>query len=310
MKPSDHPVFREFAPWRGHVDAGFAVNFVGQKTDVEFLRGFGWATPQRMVNRHEVTDYGPDYLSQGEEWFEWLIALEAILEARGAFTMVELGAGFGRWLVGAACAARTRRHDLKLRLIGVEAQADHFRWMDKHLRDNDLDPADHKLIEGAVALTSGSTFLLDGPDPTGFWGQHMTNNPSETNSAIAGSFARPVRTVTLQEVLQGEGRIDLVDMDIQDAEREIVPGNIELLTRHVRRVHVETHSTDTHAICDSALRSAGWHVRHSFPPNERADTEFGPVNVPGGGVLTAVNPRLQSFARRLAKALRLERALA
>jgi hypothetical protein len=47
----DHPTFREFKRWEGHVVAGYAVNAVGQKTDVEFLRGFGLATPERMKER-------------------------------------------------------------------------------------------------------------------------------------------------------------------------------------------------------------------------------------------------------------------
>jgi hypothetical protein len=58
---------------------------------------------------------------------------DALLEARKTFTMVELGAGWGRWLVSAACAARVQQLHLELRLVGVEAQPEHFRWMRKHL---------------------------------------------------------------------------------------------------------------------------------------------------------------------------------
>ena len=56
-------------------------------------------------------------------------------------------------------------------------------------------------------------------------------------------------------------------------------------------MHVETHWPETHRICEIAFRSAGWHIVHSFPPNTVADSEFGKIEIPGGGVLTVVNPR-------------------
>ena len=32
-----------------------------------------------------------------EEYFEWVDLLESVRDARGAYTMMELGAGYGRW---------------------------------------------------------------------------------------------------------------------------------------------------------------------------------------------------------------------
>src|SRR4051794_7052402 len=48
---AEHPLFKQFAPFRGQAAAGYDVNYVGARTDVEFLRGFGWASPDRMVDR-------------------------------------------------------------------------------------------------------------------------------------------------------------------------------------------------------------------------------------------------------------------
>jgi hypothetical protein len=109
----------------------------------------------------------------------------------------------------------------------------------------------------AIALKSGTTYLVDGPDPTGCWGQNITADPNAIAPDVPGSHARPVRTVTLKEVMGDLGYVDLIDMDIQNAEREIVPGNIKLLTKRVRRAHVETHAADTHDICERALVGAG-----------------------------------------------------
>ena len=125
---ADHPVFSRFPPWRGHVAAGYVVNFVGQLIDVEFLRGFSWATLDRMVDRYESPGYGQIY----EETFEWLIMLEAILAAKDTFTMIDLGSGFGRWLIrrslrcapsstGAQAAPDWRRAAVRSSSMGLEA---------------------------------------------------------------------------------------------------------------------------------------------------------------------------------------------
>jgi FkbM family methyltransferase len=285
---TNHPTFQAFQPWEGLVAKGFTTNAVGSKIDIEFLRGFGWATPETMADRVVKVQYE----ALVEDTFEWMAVFDALLEARGVFTMIELGAGFGRWLVTAVCAARIRRPDLRMRLIGVEAQHQHFEWMMKHFRDNGLDPAEHRLIEGAVAVTAGKAYLVEGADPSGFWGQYMTTDPNEIAGHVEGSYSSPVEMVTLAEVMQGESYVDLLDMDIQDAERTVVPANIRLLTDRVRRVHIETHWPETHTICDRALSDAGWRISHSFPPNSRAETEFGSLEIGGGGVLVATNPRL------------------
>jgi FkbM family methyltransferase len=290
MTPAEHPTFREFTPWRGRAPAGYDVNFVGQKTDIEFLRGSGWATPDRMVERDLQTRHRPADV----ETFEWLMLLDAVLEARRRFTMIELGAGYGRWLVGAACAARIRRPELDLKLVGVEAQPDHFRWMRQHFVDNGVDTARHRLIEAAVALAPGTTYLVDSPDPTGFWGQYVTADPNEIAHHVPGSHARPIRTVTLNEVMNDLSCVDLIDMDIQNAEREIVPANIKSLTERVRRMHIETHASKTHDICKQALVEAGWTILHSYELDTTASTPFGPIEICDGGILTAVNPKARS----------------
>ena len=52
--------------------------------------------------------------------------LEAVAEARGTFVMMELGAGYGRWLARAAAAVE-QIAELSYKLIGVEAEADPLR---------------------------------------------------------------------------------------------------------------------------------------------------------------------------------------
>ena len=101
-----------------------------------------------------VTEDG--YPKVDEELFEWTDLLEAVSDAGPEFTMIELGAGFGRWLVAAACAVRRIDPKKPVRLIAVEADPEHFKMLHQHFVDNDLDPSRHRLVWAAVT-THGET---------------------------------------------------------------------------------------------------------------------------------------------------------
>jgi hypothetical protein len=70
------------------------------------------------------------------EAFEWMALLDAVAEARERLTMLELGAGFGRWTARAAAAVRRYRPELTYRLVAVEAEPTRFGWLELHLADN------------------------------------------------------------------------------------------------------------------------------------------------------------------------------
>ena len=78
------------------------------------------------------------------EYFEWIDVLESVALARDRYTMLELGAGYGRWAVRAAAAVRQRGIS-ECHLVAVEADPVHFTWLQQHFCDNGLDPAQHTL---------------------------------------------------------------------------------------------------------------------------------------------------------------------
>src|SRR5262249_58342963 len=129
-------------------------------------------------------------LEFNEEYFEWIDVLEAVVEAEGRFTMMELGAGFGRWLVRGALAVRQYHGGMPTRLVGVEADPTHFEWMLQNFRDNGLDPAAHQLVDAAVDAHDGEVrFLVDSPYAQ--WGQHIIRDPqvvAPSRSVRAGAL--------------------------------------------------------------------------------------------------------------------------
>jgi len=140
-----HELFKKFEPWQGLADAGVQVDFLGIKTRTEFFSMM--ASPEYNDVRFVQTTY-PSF---DEEYFEWIDLLEALEGAKDSFTMIELGAGFGRWLCRAGVALRKVNPKLPYRLIGVEAEPTHFSWMIEHLRDNEIDLTRCQLLNCAIS---------------------------------------------------------------------------------------------------------------------------------------------------------------
>lgn len=277
---SADPVFREFVPWHGNVAAGFDVNFVGQLTDVSFNKG--WEDAERRRDRY----CWPPHPPIDDEIFEWKILLSAILEARDSFTMIEAGAGYGRWMVSAVRASRLRRPDLKFRLIGIEADPTHFKWMRKHFLDNGLNPDSHRLIFGAVDARDGEDTFLCSDDPSSWYGQHIAYADHHRTNFGDGYKRINVATFSIETILAELDRVDLMDFDIQYAEGRAIPVSIEIMTRKVKRVFVETHSAEIHDIIHRTFDSHGWECTDKYGYTNGCPsveiTPFGTVNFQAG----------------------------
>jgi hypothetical protein len=186
-----HPVFTAFKRFQGVVPPGNHANFLGVMTRNEFAAGIITALGHRLP---EPGYFQADYPAFSEEYFEWVDLLEAVLDAREAFTMIELGAGYGRWLVNAWAAAKQQRNDLRITLVGVEAEPTHFTWLKQHFEDNGLDSAEHRLIEAAIDARDGVVnFYVGKPDE--WYGQRIAD-VGDTEREV-----NPVKAVTLKWLL-------------------------------------------------------------------------------------------------------------
>ncbi len=109
-----------------------------------------WECP--VIQR--VRAWKPPLPSVDEEYFEWIDLLESVLAAERSYTMIELGAGYGRWVIRAALALKQFNGQLPYRLIAVEAEPTVFQWLRQHFRDNEIDASKHLVIHGAVSEDS------------------------------------------------------------------------------------------------------------------------------------------------------------
>jgi FkbM family methyltransferase len=292
-----------FEPWEGVVEQGWTVNWLGVRTRLEMQGGV------RGVERPSTIRTEPPGAS--EDLLEWVDVLESVAESGASFTMLELGAGWGRWLVNAAAAARRLDPERALRLVGVEAEPTHFRWLVRHFRDNGLEPREHMLVRAAVAARDGSVKFQRG-DAADWYGQSIERddpaaklagpvsrvlrwgrNAAANRLALAPDSRRVRRTraVSLRTLLAPLDHVDLIDADIQGVEADVFEAAADAIDAKVRRVHVGTHGPEIEERLRALFGGLGWDCRFDYAAGTRAPTEWGPVDFEDG-VQSWLNPAL------------------
>ena len=223
-----------------------------------------------------------------EEYFEYLTLAESISEARSTFTICELGAGFGRWSVIGALAARRSGRDCKI--VAVEAEHGHFKMLLQHFADNNLDISRHKLVNAAVSARRGKVFFTQG-NSEHWWGQAILPSATYGHGQGPEVVTELTESITLDDLLSEEPYIDLIDMDIQGAEAELVAASLDTLRTKVRRVHIGTHSANIESALRKIFSRMGWQCRFDFAGGGIRDTPHGQVKF-GDGVQSWLNPEL------------------
>ena len=158
---ADVRLLRTFEVAERHPAPGFIVDFLGVRTRVTSL-----ASAQRLCEGVLDIPVPGDYHAEA---IEYVGVLQSVISARGQFVALELGAGWGPWLVAGAKAARLRGLD-PIRLYGVEADPQHFEFMARHFVDNGLDPNEHYLLQAAVGLERGRARWPRVVDAANDWG--------------------------------------------------------------------------------------------------------------------------------------------
>jgi FkbM family methyltransferase len=301
-----HPVFERYARWAGEVPDGYTADFLGVTTRTSF-----YLTREQLRNVGRADGpVTPELPLFNEEYFEWVDVLEAVQQAAERFTMVELGAGWGRWLGIGAAAAKQR--GLSSFLVGVEAEPSHYRWMAEHLRDNGIADDGFRLHEAAVAGEDGSVSFHIG-DPVAWYGQAIDPYSSEADERSVDARLRGlprrgrhgpsskrrlqrVSALSLRTVLDGLDLVDLIDLDVQGVEAEVLEGGKMELDEKVKRVHVGTHSVENEERCRALFGRLGWINRNDFPSGSELDTEYGRISFQDG-VQTWINLRLNDDVR-------------
>lgn len=297
-----HPALADIACWQGELPAGFDHDFVGSITRRQFVEGLVQGSAPAEA-RHVQTTLPPF----DEEYFEWVDLFEAIRSARDKFVMIELGAGYGRWMVRAVKALE-RFNPMPYQLVAVEAEPTHFAWLKQHLSDNGIDPVRCELYQAAVDA-KGEPVKFHVGNPSGWYGQAISRGPRPGQlqrllfnvHALLFLGKQPnrsdkvkttwVRAITLERILERLGRVDLIDLDVQGAELEVLAAAIDRLDLQVKRLHIGTHSPEVEQELRALLKSHRWELIRDYACLSPNKTPYGEIEF-GDGVQSWINPRL------------------
>lgn len=195
---------------------------------------------------------------------EWAAALLSVVRARGSYRIVEIGCGWGCWLVNMGTAARARGLDVTL--IGIEGDAGHLSRAAEVLQMNGFTPGDYRLHHGIAGPRAGKAIFPDSKSETTGWGGEAIFFPD------AATLARARRDPDVQvldcmplKALSDGAVIDLLHIDIQGAEVDFVTGSMADISSHVRRVLIGTHSRIIEGQLSAHFLEAGWIMEMERP---------------------------------------------
>lgn len=279
MKPLDDPVAAAFpilrtVEWALPRNSGESLfNALGARTRLSYL------SPQWFDELN--------YITADEQMFEWITIVETILAAEDYYVMVDLGAGYGRWLVNAALLAR--RFKRVPFVIGVEAEDTHFCWMKEHLNDNQIAPVEQQLIHAPITGQRRDVPFTIG-HANDWYGQAVLPSADTGFGHWPNAHVEMRPSIILQDVIGDTPVVDLLDLDIQGMEAEVVSSSIELIERRVKRIHIGTHSRQIEDTLRKVMTAAGWEPRFDYPcGTSNHPTPAGPVDF-GDGVQSWINP--------------------
>lgn len=263
-----HPILERFAPWSGQADGKNVHDFLGIKTDASFRPTFK-ADPAGALQ----TSYPPPHAG----YFELVFVLESVVAGAGRepFTMMELGAGYGPWMVTTHQAMGLVDAGTPVQLVGVEMVPHHVAWLKQHFLANGIDPGDHTLIQAATSDRTGEGHFVPEIDLGWDFGQQLRDSEPRRDTGALQPVT--VKTVTLDELLADTERVNLLHIDIQGQEARVLEHAIDAVDRKVERLIVATHSRSIHRHLRRLLRDHGWTNVYDFGFRKRERTEFGDV---------------------------------
>ena len=185
--------------------------------------------------------------------------LRSVSAARLRFCVMELGAGWGPWIVLGAHLAR--RRGLSYELTGVEGAAEHVAFMQTHMIDNAIEPALHRVVHAVVGVHDGVARFPKLPDPSGDWGAEASYNPDQ-NAVVE---MEEVPCVSLQTLLDDVALVDFLHCDIQGAEADVFREAMPHVNQKVRRTCIGTHSRAIEANLFELFIKESWILEYEQP---------------------------------------------
>ena len=266
-----HDIFNRFKFINSIGTGKHIFDFLGVATNTMYKNGW---------EKHAVpsgSKFSTGYPPLNEHYFDWIALLTSISDAKGTFRMAELGAGWAPWLVRAMFATTQISVIDKVELLAVEADPTHYSWIIDHFLDNNLQPEDYSILNGAVSTTSSILKFPRLSNPNSNYGASL-NAVTNTSEFIE------IQGYTLDNLINRfSGVLDFLHIDIQGAEYDVIPNSMELLKNNVKTIMIGTHTSSAkHEELYDLFFQHGWAPILVFPRHEEVNTEFGIVQFDDG----------------------------
>ena len=211
-------IFDDIAPFEGEAPAGIDIDFLGTVFDISLQidpppgeTELSEPPPARHLKTR------PPQLSDGEYYLEMIDVVEAVRAARGSFTMIELGGGYGP-RCGWANSALNRLNPLPRRFVLVEPEPHLLQSARRHFRNNGIEPSEHWLVPVAVTTEGRPTLILTGKARAGLarlYGKELIDGLIRTlteNDALEASLRNLLGYMRVGLTMDGVG--DDTDHDV------------------------------------------------------------------------------------------------
>jgi FkbM family methyltransferase len=210
------------------------------------------------------------------EAIEYTAMADAMRRARGrkSFCAVEIGAGWGPWVV--ACGVIARRNGVKdIHLVGVEASTERFELMRRHVQTNGFPVPDAggedaaqdgfsvRLFRGAIWINDGSIWFPE--SDVADMGPAVSEEDAGTD--YRGTRARHTQVACrrMETLMAGRERVDFMHIDIQGAEFDVINTSIDWIHSHVAALMIATHSRVIEGRLIELLLARGWKLHREKP---------------------------------------------
>lgn len=287
-------VFDLFQDTDCDIDLSFTYDFLAVRSQLGF--NAGWASGGGLKKPKPKGNW------------EWIPLLWAVATAkqtgRPGVVLMECGAGWGPWIVRGHAAARQLGID-PIHIIGVEAEAHHFGYMQAHFADNGVTAAEGRAVKGIVAAQTGIALFPISTDPSRQWGLRALGKAGpDRGKLLAELAAQPidgkpgifkvgkypaeyvlVDAYGLTDLMGNHPVVDFIHFDIQGAEADVIEAAIADMDKRVRCIAVGTHSGEIEARLRVLLAEHEWHCVHDEVQKPR------PNGILGDGNQVWVNPR-------------------
>lgn len=237
---------------------GYLTNFLGVRIDPKFYPTFLPAFAGQVEGIPIPANWHADIA-------EWGAALRAVDLARGTFTVVELGCGWGCWMNSTGAAARSA--GLAVHLVGVEGDEGHIGFAREACAVNGF--ASHEVtLHHGIAAPVGGIALFPRQERAGeHWGLEPVFGATDDQrraAAQSGSHDE-LPMIPLGEIAAPHSRIDLLHIDIQGGEAEFIANCLRTMHEKVAYLVVGTHSRQIEGRVMDTLLEAGWTLEIERP---------------------------------------------